>query len=142
VGLKRQQGRAVTQEHSMGCGIACVAFLLNLPYRDVLSRCRTKRHAWTRGFYCRELVTLLKKNGKTYRWRAFSRIEKNINIPNGSIVFLKPCQSYPLGHFLVKVANGKYMNPWINFPEMNPVNSGFQTKIGIVSYIIVDAVAT
>ncbi len=137
--LKTQQRRLVTQEHSMGCGLACVAYLLNKSYREVLRGCRTKRHAWTRGFYCRELVTLLNKNGRTYSWRAFTINEKTNSIPIDSIVFLKPCQSYPSGHFLVKVSNGKFMNPWINFPEINPVKSGYQRKIGRVNYIIFDS---
>ena len=54
----------------------------------------------------------------------------------GVIVFLEKSEEYPMGHYLVR-ANDKWMNPWVNYPEINPAKSDFEkaTK-GKVEYII------
>src|SRR3989338_11081952 len=46
----------------------------------------------------------------------------------GVIVFIEKGKKYPLGHYLIRTKRG-WMNPWINFPNISPVKSGFQNKL-------------
>lgn len=126
----------VTQEHAMGCGLACIAYLSGKSYRQVLQKVSIKQHAWTRGFYCGELVKILKHFALTYEWKKVSLSFDIDSCPVGSIVFVKPNLQYPLGHFMVKVQSRKFMNPWKNFPTMTPAKSGFTSNLDKISYII------
>ncbi len=124
----------------MGCGLACVAYLAKRSYRAALASVEKPERAWTRGFYCPELVALLQSFGLKYGWkakrgRAAGFVEGDILI--GSIVFLGPCKEYPQGHFMVKVGSGLYMNPWLNFPSIRAAKAGFTRRmIGSITHVI------
>jgi hypothetical protein len=127
--------KAVTQEEPMGCGIACVAFLLKVPYKKAKSMFKHPEHSFTRGFYCGEITNVLNKGELNY---SFSKInpdsKKMIRI--GAIVFTARNKNYPGGHFLVKTKRG-WMNPWINFPLISPAKSGFQSNLpGKIQWVI------
>ena len=127
----------VAQEHPMGCAVACVASRCGLTYTKALDTFTVPSHAWTRGFYCEEIVEALAQLGLKYTFARFLPDDhsKYLNIV-GSIVFIDPCDRYPSGHFIVRSAEG-WMNPWVTFPKMNPVVAEIQSELpGAVGYII------
>ncbi len=128
--------KIITQKHSMGCGVACVASLLNLSYDDALLLFKNPSHAWTRGFMCKELIDAIAKIYPNFK---YSKI-KNTNDPIlkmlGTIVFTESSKAYPLGHYLLKTKNG-WMNPWINYPIIAPAKGGIVRELpGQASYVI------
>ncbi|MBS3170842.1 hypothetical protein J4223_03625 [Candidatus Woesearchaeota archaeon] len=118
--------KVVAQEHTMGCGIACVASLCNLSYKNALDFFE-KKYAWSRGYYCREIAFVLKKKDLDYSWKKINFKTKSL-IRIGSIVFIARSSKWPFGHYLLKTEKG-WMNPWINFPSITPVKAGFQKKL-------------
>ncbi|MBN9343964.1 MAG: hypothetical protein BGO76_08755 [Caedibacter sp. 38-128] len=118
--------KAITQEHGMGCAVACTAYVLNSTYQQALNLYKTPQYAWSRGFYCQEIVTALSNAGKLYQYKQIKDTNDSVlNLPD-TIVFIEPSSIYPAGHFLVYTLEGCWMNPWINFPLIAPAKSGFQ----------------
>jgi hypothetical protein len=107
----------VTQKHRSGCGIACIASFLGYDYETLLSMIPNgDMHASERGFYCRELVELLKQFG--YKKAVYLYIKSHIYpyiYTPGTIVFIKRSRTYPVGHYLLRTPYG-WMDPWKNFP--------------------------
>ena len=139
--MRLRSREPIAQEHAMGCGLACVAFLTGHSYRYIHRRCHISDHAWGRGFYCTELVDELGKYDLNYQWRPIvGRDRKNIIslAPNGSVLFIdKGSSQFPQGHFFVKVAAKLFMNPWKTFPSIANVQAGFQQQLpGRVSFVI------
>lgn len=117
--------KPVVQKHLMGCAVACVASLLNISYERAVALFSRPSQAGNKGFYCREVCQALEKK------YAFCQITKNTEQKlkqQGIIVFVSKSKKYPQGHYLLKTAKG-WMNPWINFPEINPAKAGFQKKL-------------
>ena len=125
--------KIVTQEQGMGCAVACVASLLEISYKKALQLFKNKKGASTRGYYCPEICSALKKAGKNYKWQ---KVTKSNRIRTGTIVFIKRSNIYPEGHFLLKTPKG-WMNPWINYPNINPAKGGINKKLpGKAEYVI------
>lgn len=128
--------KLVVQKHPMGCGIACVASLAGVSYDKAISLV-DKKYAISRGYYCNELVKLLKKLGLEYKYEKASKKNQEHIQESGSIVFIKRDKSYPYGHFLLKTKKG-WMNPWINFPIMAPAKAGYNKNLpGKAEWIII-----
>ncbi len=106
-----------------------MARVLNIPYQKALSLFRNgKRKQILRGFYCREIVTALKKAGIKSEWRYITKdIYRRIN-RDKTIVFIKRSDKYPQGHYLCRIEN-KWMDPWINMPDITPAKSGFRKHL-------------
>ncbi len=127
--------KPITQEHTAGCAIACVASILNINYKKALNFFN-KDNVSIRGYYCSEIVKALNKNGLNYKSSKVNSKTKRFLSKQGTIVFVKRSKKYPIGHYLLKTNNG-WMNPWINFPEINPAKSGFNKKLpGKAQWII------
>jgi hypothetical protein len=131
----------VSQEHLLGCGVACVASRCGITYKDALSLFSHPEHAWTRGYYCEEMVEALKSAGFFYSFARFdptdagNKIARLLKIP-GTIAFQERCEEYPHGHFFVRTSSG-WMNPWSNFPWMDEIKSEIQPEIaGNISFVI------
>ena len=107
--------KPVVQKHSLGCGVACVAFVLGKSYDEAMPLFpQGSKKAGTIGFLCREIAKALEKAGKNYEYRYIKpRVRRRI-YENGTIVFIKKSKKYPAGHYLAR-ATGKWMDPWINF---------------------------
>lgn len=124
----------VRQEDGLGCAVACVAFVLQIPYAKALDlftdgKRRVREEA---NFYCPELVKILNDNGLNYKWK---KIQNEQDFMDLSIVFFETSPTLPYGHFLVKF-DSKWMDPWINLPE-NPSKAGFRDSLpGKATYII------
>lgn len=109
------KNKPVVQEDFMGCAIACVAFILNKTYKESILLFRNQEKRINKGFTVKEIVDALQKSGNNYHSRYVGRLE-NIVIKNDTIVYVKKCQEFPRGHYLVKIKNG-YMDPFINLQE-------------------------
>ena len=59
--------KPVTQEDGLGCGLACVASLLNENYKN--TKKYFKENDLKKGLYCRDIVKVLEKAGKKYEYR-------------------------------------------------------------------------
>lgn len=122
--------KSITQIHALGCGIACIAFILNKSYK-VLINSSTGIRAEKRGFYAKELVALLKKYDQNYKFKYIKNRFKNIYYKDKVIVYLKKSRSYPKGHYLVRFKK-LWMDPWINFiisKDIKKAKSGFRKKL-------------
>ncbi len=127
--------KLVAQEHTMGCGVACVASLIGTGYEKAM-KLFNKRAASARGYYFKDIIPALKKSGLNYKGsKVNDKSEKYLKI-NGSIIFIKRSEKYPKGHYLLKTNKG-WMNPWMNYPKINPARAGFQKKLpGKVQWIL------
>ena len=124
--------KAVTQEEGMGCGLACVAYILKIPYKKAKPMFKHPENSSTKGFMGYELKEVLNKKGLNYSSLKY----KKGKIADGTIVFIERSKKYPYGHFLVKTKKG-YMNPWINYPSISPAKSGFEKKLlGKIYWIV------
>ncbi len=121
--------KPIRQEHQMGCAVACIAFILKISYPEALRLFRNgKVRAKTKAnFYCKELVYILNNQGLFYKHKYIKKRLKNKIYQTGTIVFLKKSPKYPFGHYLVR-SNGRWMDPWINFPNPN-IKAGFGKRL-------------
>lgn len=117
---------AITQKHTLGCGVACVAYLLNTTYNKALKLFNEPRNAATVGYYCDEIVKALDQAGHKYH---FSNYDDNSPLPNRCIVFVKDAKQYAMGHYLARRSGGAWMNSWINCPIIAPTTSAFQEML-------------
>jgi len=129
--------KRVSQEHSMGCSVACVASRCRISYQEGLELFSYPQKAWTVGYYCKDVVRALDRFGLKYSFGAFRENGfEDILKKEGTIVFVDPCTEYPAGHYLVRSRSG-WMNPWANYPQMIPVESKFQKSLpGRVGWVI------
>lgn len=120
--------KPIVQEEPMGCAIACVAFALNKTYRITKKLFDNSAYSFTRGYYCREIVQVFKKQDKNYIFSKVNKNNKRILNNEGTIVFIEKNKKYPMGHYLIKTKKG-WMNSWINFPNIASAKAGFQKKL-------------
>jgi hypothetical protein len=127
----------ISQEHTLGCAVACVAYRLGISYSEALSRFRDPQNAWKRGYYCGEVVEALKQGGLLYQFSEYTGNQLSAFLEReGTFVFLEPNVEYPSGHYLIRTAAG-WMNPWTNFPQMIPVQSAIVESLpGRVAWVI------
>ena len=118
--------RPVKQEDGLGCAVACVAFVLSIPYSETLKlfedgKRRVKEEA---NFYCPEIVKILNEKGLNYSWQKLNKKNAGVINQDLSIVFIKTSGKYPFGHFLTRYKD-KWMDPWINLPDKD-IKAGFR----------------
>ena len=121
---------AVTQEDEFGCGIACVAFLLNIGYAEAAKQFEPEK-ARSLGFICRELTSVLNNNDQKYYYRYLKTRFLQRIYKEGTIVFIKKSERYPAGHYLVR-ANGCWMDPWLNYrieADISKAISGYRRRL-------------
>lgn len=128
---------AIPQEHTMGCAVACVAFRCGLSYPSALALFSKQDHAWSRGFYCAEIVEALHRAGHLCAYAKYKESHhQELLSRSGTIIFVEPCEQYPHGHFFVRSSKG-WMNPWANFPQILAVRAEFQEQLpGRITYVV------
>ncbi len=120
----------ITQQDSYGCGLACVAFLVEKEYQQI-SCLITKKQAQTKGFICKDLTKLFLHFGLNYEYKYLNQKLKRKIYKDGVIVFIKRSKKYPSGHYLARL-NNLWMDPWINFnfqAKIKDARSGFRKKL-------------
>ncbi len=127
--------KLVAQEDSMGCGVACVASVLEISYKDSMKLFDEKRSS-TKGYYLKDLLQALNKKGVIYKsGKVTDKTRKYVN-KVGSIVFVKRSKKFPVGHYLLKTSKG-WMNPWINSVKITHAKADFQQKLpGTAQWIV------
>ncbi len=128
--------KLIAQEDDLGCGIACSAVIAGISYQEALNLFENgKERATKNGFYCKEIVIVMKNLGLIYQFKYIKKhIKYRIYKPN-TIVYIKKSKQYPLGHYLVRTEN-MWIDPWINFPNINR-KAGFRKRLpGKPIYII------
>lgn len=118
----------ITQKHGMGCGVACVASLLNISYDKGLELFKNPANAWSKGFMCREIVQAISRIEPNYKFKRLKNSNDPILKEKGIIVFTDYSEAYPFGHYLINTKNG-WMNPWMNYPVIAPAKSGFVKEL-------------
>lgn len=113
--------KAIAQEHTLGCAVACVASLCDLPYKQTLSLFSKSPE---KGYYCKDIVLALRRKNKFYIYAKY----KDQKLETRTIVFIRRSKKYPAGHFLLKTNKG-WMNSWLNYPCIAPVKAGFQKRL-------------
>jgi len=127
----------VTQQHPMGCGVACVAYIAEITYQAALKLFKNPENAPDKGYYCRDIVEALRNLGKNYTYRALKADNKELLSKKNIIVFCAKSKKYPLGHFLAKKDDDLWMNPWANFPIITPAISALEENLpNRATYII------
>lgn len=120
--------KAVRQEDPMGCGVACVAFLLGKTYQETLKLFpQGKKRANTVGFTVKMVRTALMSGEESYKQNYLRPSIRSRMYKHGSIVYLKQSRRFPYGHYLARTT-GMWMNPWINLPD-KPMKAGFQKRL-------------
>ncbi len=114
-----------------------MAYVLGVPYKKALNSFARPDHAFKRGYYCSEIVDVLKKYGLNYQFSKFKTPHKRyLDVP-GTIVFLGRSKKHPIGHFIVRTPDGQWMDPWINLPVIAPAQSGLHEDLpGKPTYVI------
>ncbi len=116
--------KGIAQEDPLGCGIACVAYMIKQSYKETKCRYFKSCSANISGYLCRDLVNALAAAKRDY---SYKHLNKRMMFRNGTIVFIKRSKRYPYGHYLVKTLHG-WMDPWINLPALQP-QSGFRKRL-------------
>lgn len=120
--------RLIKQEDDFGCGVACVASLLEIDYQKALSLFwNGTNRALNEGFYCREIVKALNSSRLNYEFKYIKLPTKRKIYKPCTIVFVRRSKKYPAGHYLLRTENG-WMDSWINFPE-KPIKAGFLKRL-------------
>jgi ABC-type bacteriocin/lantibiotic exporter with double-glycine peptidase domain len=122
--------KPVAQKDKFGCAVACLAFLLNKPYKEISMEIGNKK-AKTKGFNCKEIVEYLKKFGIETRYHYLKSKLKRKIYKEGTIVFIKRDKRYPFGHYLIRYKNF-WMDSWINWPKNKNVKeakAGFRKRL-------------
>ena len=121
--------KPIVQVHPSGCGVACVAQVLEISYGRALRLFRNgELYAMLRGFYCRDLVRALNKAGRKSRFVFVNNRQRKIIYRNGTIVFIARSKHHPQGHYLARVEN-QWMDPWINWPKITCGRAGFRRRL-------------
>ena len=131
--------KPIAQEALMGCAIACVASLAGISYkkmRGYFYNGKTKERI--SGFYNRDIISSLSKIGVSAKAYSIKRWG-NKRIRVGTIVFIERLEKHPAGHYLLKTKRG-WMNPWINYPDINPAKAGFQKRLPSRARWVIDIV--
>ena len=138
--LMKRNRAGVTQEDSLGCGVACIAYILGITYKKALTLFETPSKAQNKGYTVKELANVLNKVSNTiYKTKYVGRSE-NLTILSETIIYCKKCPEFQFGHYLVKTSDG-YMDPFINLKDASGdvtlAKSGFRKSIAEKVVLIV-----
>lgn len=117
-----------THQHDInGCGIACLANLLNKDYQTVKKDFENKFYKIDRGIKVFDMANYLNDLGKNYKTKFFNTnkefTQKDFNSFSkieGSITLIRKSNKYPVGHYLLRVKEG-WVDSWFNLPSINNV---------------------
>jgi len=119
----------ITQEDPNGCGVACLAFVLNKSYNETRRYFNEKK--LETGVYCPTLVKILRERGMDYEYQKINNENLYLIQIDNAIIYTSPSPQYGTGHWLVRTSE-KYMNSWINCDQnydISKAKSGFVDKL-------------
>ncbi len=124
------------QKDPNGCGIACLANLLNRDYDEVKTDFENRFYTIDKGIKMFDIVKYLNKKSLNYKSKFFNQNKKyKLNVEEadcysripGSITLIKKNEKYPIGHYLLKVQGG-WIDPWYNLPDRD-IEAGIRRKL-------------
>ncbi len=121
----------IAQEDELGCGVACVANLLDISYAQALQLFDKPENAKTKGFKCKEIMAVLQKSGIGASYKYLKpRLKSKIYQP-GVIVLIAVNKKYPFGHYLLRTNHG-WLDPWVNIHSSQNVQkakAGYRKRL-------------
>jgi hypothetical protein len=116
----------IPQEDDLGCGAACLAVLLKISYKKVISLLNENKIDIKNGLYFKQMIDVLNKVvGKDFYFKHLK--DKKLVYKNGMIVYIKRTNKFPFGHFLIR-ENNMWHDSWINLPS-EPIVAGFRKRL-------------
>ncbi len=107
------------QQDEWGCGVACVASLIGVPYDVAKKRLVEYKgrgiNQSPKGLELDPIVYVLHDAGIEVLADWFAK-----DFPDGTIAYIKGGAPYECGHYLLKVPGG-WMDPWFNMPAEDRV---------------------
>lgn len=122
------------QKDLNGCGIACLANLLNKDYDLIKKDFEKKFYPINRGINIADMVRYLKTHNLDYTSKFFNT--KNYNASDASkyskisnsITLIVKSEKYPVGHYLLRAKEG-WVDSWYNLPSIDNVHAGIRKKL-------------
>lgn len=120
------------QKDGYGCGLACLANLLDLPYDKIKEGWEKDFYKLTTYTYVKDIKKFLNDRGLKYESKFFNQNKKykynkeegdKYSQILGSITLIAKNEKYPTGHYLLRVKNG-WVDPWFNLPSIDKVHAG------------------
>jgi hypothetical protein len=125
------------QKDQKGCGIACLANLLDKSYDSVKKDFEKKFYKIDRGVKMFDIVNYLRLCGLEYKSKFFNQNKKyeynkkegsKFSRILGSITLIAKSEKYKVGHYLLRINNG-WVDPWINFVPLDKAKAGIRKKL-------------
>lgn len=137
--VKNNMKRPVVQKDEYGCSVACMAFLLDKNYDELLNLIPDgKNKVIENGLICKEITDVLNNFG-SFEYKYIKPNLKDEILKGETIVFIKRSKEYPSGHFLIRYKN-EWMDPWINLlrnKDIKKAKTGFRKELpGTPIYLI------
>ncbi len=117
-----------------GCGIACLANLLNKEYLEIKSDFENNFYKVDKGIKVSDLVKYLNSKGLNYAVK-FCNTKRDVTPESvslasklNSITLIRKSKKYPIGHYLLKVETG-WVDPWMNLPSIHNVYAGIRKEL-------------
>ena len=121
----------IVQLDRYGCGVACVAFVMNVSYGEARLLFNAEKVEKART-YCFDITRALSEKNIVYKYSKLTNDNINLLNKNGVIVFVRKNKLvYLVGHYLVR-HNRKWMDPWSNritSNEITKAKSDFINKL-------------
>lgn len=125
------------QKDLNGCGIACIANLLDKPYDWVKKDFEKKFYTIEKGIKIFDIVNYLKTHKLEYKSRFFNQNKKHksnkadagkFSKIQNSITLIAKNEKYPIGHYLLRTGRG-WVDPWYDFPSIHKVRAGIRKTL-------------
>ncbi len=125
------------QKDLSGCGIACLANLLDKSYDSIKKDFENKFYSIGKGIKIFDIVNYLNTHNLKYKSKIFNRNKKNkfnssetdkFSQIENSITLIVKSKKYPVGHYLLRTKKG-WVDPWFDFPSIDNVKAGIRKKL-------------
>jgi hypothetical protein len=122
------------QKDINGCGIACLANLLEEDYGAIKEDFETKFYPIKEGIKIFDMIRYLKiKNlnyaSKFFNKKGFDPAEANkFSKIKDSITLITKSEKYPMGYYFLRTKEG-WVDTWYNFPSIDNVHAGVRNKL-------------
>jgi hypothetical protein len=125
------------QQDSNGCGIACLANLLNQPYKEVKREFEYDFYSIDSGIKIFDIMRYLEMKKLSYqcaflnqnpKYHTKNQNKKTLSKIPGSITLIAKNSTYPVGHYLLRTSKG-WIDPWYNFPDIHTPYAGIRRKL-------------
>jgi hypothetical protein len=125
------------QKDLNGCGIACIANLLNEDYSLIKKDFEQKFYTIENGIKIADMVRYLKTYNLNYKSKFFNQnkydkftkkeADEFAKIEN-SITLICKSEKYPIGHYLLRQKD-VWIDPWYDYPSIDNVKAGIRESL-------------